>query len=68
LPCLLKKAVSADDVLLYVPSRLSGDEHHLSPTGNHDLGKSIRQAREKTIGIDVFLRHKSMAVESRQLV
>src|SRR5262249_24040160 len=66
LPCLLKKAVSADDVLPYVPSRLSRDEHHLFPASNHDLGKPMRQAREKTIRIDVFLRHKSLAVESRR--
>ena len=60
LPCLLKNAVSADDVLPYVPSRLSRDKHHLVPAGNYHLGKPMRQTLEQAIRIDVFLWHKSL--------
>ena len=47
------------------PSRLTRDEHNLSPAGDHDLGKPMRQAWEKVIRIDVFFRHKSIAVQLR---
>jgi len=56
-----KKIISADNVLSYVPSRLSRDEYHLFTTGHHDLGKPVRYARKETIRIDVFLGHKLIA-------
>src|SRR5258705_10736991 len=61
MPCLLKNAVSTDDVLPCVPGRLSRDEHHLSAGRNHHLGKPMRQAREQTIRVNVFFWHKSLA-------
>ncbi len=68
LSCLLKKTISSDNFLSYVPSCLSRDEYDPLAAGADELEKPMLRAREKSIRIDVFLGHKLMVARVARLV